>query len=362
MRADVARGDVDGLRRRRVERAAPARSRRGKSHDTAIRTARAAARIDVLAVMVEVPPCAQRPLPSVLTPKRTVLMAPCLCAVFAALGRRRLRVEKAAQRKRKRADLTRQRQRLGLLLRQFERRGLADHDLLAVLFVDGLIDREHPHVAQNRVADEFLDAGRLFRRFVAPRQQDVDAVVRQDEAAGAGLRRNVDRGRAHALRQHRGHEARALGHHDLGLADRIAGQHRDPHDRADEVVDGVRPVGLFDEARIGGVRRPGLPADILAAITWPRSRSDLATSTSTVSSGGATGAGGGGGGALPPAAKYAAMPPAATATPRTTRRAAFITLHFPRDATAEAAVITGFQQLNVKAWLMRRIQIALILR
>src|SRR5580698_6110197 len=52
----------------------------------------------------------------------------------------------------------------------------------------------------------------------------------------------------------------------------------------------------------------------------------------------------------------AATPPAARATPRTTRRAAFITLHFPHDNTAGRAVIAGFEQLNVKAWLMRRIQ------
>jgi len=38
-----------------------------------------------------------------------------------------------------------------------------------------------------------------------------------------------------------------------------------PHDGADEIFDGVRPVGLFEEARIGGVRRPGLPADIAVA-------------------------------------------------------------------------------------------------
>src|SRR5271168_288940 len=76
-----------------------------------------------------------------------------------------------------------------------------------------------------------------------------------------------------------------------------------------------------------------------SAMTSPRVRSDLATSTSTVSSGGAaTTGGGGGGGGLPPLAKYAATPPAATATPSTTRRAAFITLHFPRNGTAKWAV------------------------
>jgi hypothetical protein len=39
------------------------------------------------------------------------------------------------------------------------------------------------------------------------------------------------------------------------------------------------------------------------------------------------------------AAKYAEIPPATTATPRTTRRAAFITLHFPRDDTAREMAI-----------------------
>src|ERR1700689_2011167 len=97
------------------------------------------------------------------------------------------------------------------------------------------------------------------------------------------------------------------------------------------------------------------------SITCPRPRSDLATRTSVVSSCTTGPAAGGGGGALLPAAKYAAMPPAATATPSTTRRAAFITLHFPRDALARHGHPAGFQQLNVKAWLMRRIQIALIL-
>src|SRR5580700_9010674 len=80
---------------------------------------------------------------------------------------------------------------------------------------------------------------------------------------------------------------------------------------------------------------------------------------STVASGGG-GGGGGGGASRWPLAKYAAIPPAARATPSTTSRAAFITLHFPHDATTAAAVIAGFDQLNVKAWLMTRIQIALI--
>ncbi len=99
----------------------------------------------------------------------------------------------------------------------------------------------------------------------------------------------------------------------------------------------------------------------LAAMTSPRLRLVLATSTSTVSSVTTGALAGSGAGLRPWLAKYAATPPAAMATPNTTRRAAFITLHFPNDALARCAVMAEFDQLNVKAWLMRRIQIALIL-
>ena len=52
---------------------------------------------------------------------------------------------------------------------------------------------------------------------------DVDVIVRQDEAAGSGVRRYVERYGAHAVRQDGGHEAAALGDDDLGLANRLAG-------------------------------------------------------------------------------------------------------------------------------------------
>src|SRR6476659_8215123 len=72
-------------------------------------------------------------------------------------------------------------------------------------------------------------------------------------------------------------------------------------------------------------------------------------------------------------ASMAATPPAARAMTSTRIRAGFITLHFPqitlrpnRCATADTTPrptrgrACRFQQLNVKAWLMRRIQIELI--
>src|SRR6185312_16122426 len=55
-------------------------------------------------------------------------------------------VRDRAQRQRQRADALRQRQRLRLAGRQFERRGLADDDLLAALLLDVLVDREHAHI------------------------------------------------------------------------------------------------------------------------------------------------------------------------------------------------------------------------
>ena len=134
--------------------------------------------------------------------------------------------EKAAQRERKRAELTRKRQRFGLMGIELECRGLADDDLLAVLLLDSLVHREHANVSQNCLADVFLDAGCLFRGLVAARQQHIDVIVRQDEAAGAAVGRHFERHCAHALRQNGGQESAALGHHHLVVANRLSGAHR----------------------------------------------------------------------------------------------------------------------------------------
>ena len=57
---------------------------------------------------------------------------------------------------------------------------------------------------------------------VALGQQHVDAIVRQNEAAGAGFRRDFGRNRPHAGRQDRGHEAGSVGLDQLLFADRLA--------------------------------------------------------------------------------------------------------------------------------------------
>ena len=45
---------------------------------------------------------------------------------------------------------------------QFERRGLADHDALAVLLLDRLVDRQHAHVGEDGLAGVDFDAGGLL--------------------------------------------------------------------------------------------------------------------------------------------------------------------------------------------------------
>src|SRR5947208_2881500 len=78
---------------------------------------------------------------------------------------------------------------------------------------------------------------------VAPRQDDVDMVVRENEAGGAGVGRDVDRDRPLALGQDRGHVPGALGFDQLGLSDRLAGGKRLTGDRARELIEGVGIVG-----------------------------------------------------------------------------------------------------------------------
>ena len=105
---------------------------------------------------------------------------------------------------------------------------------------------------------------RSCRACGAPRQDHVDAVVRQDEAAGAGFRRNFGRDRAHAGRQDRRHEAcGAVGLDQLGFADRFARGERRAGDRAGELLDRVRPRFPGDVGVAGGGLGPGLPGEIV---------------------------------------------------------------------------------------------------
>ena len=91
----------------------------------------------------------------------------------------------------------------------------------------------------------------------------IDPVVRQDEAAGAGFRRDFGGDGAHAGRQDRGHEAGAVGPDQLLLPDRLAGDERRARDRARDLGLGIRAIAALDEGGAGGRRRPGLPLQIL---------------------------------------------------------------------------------------------------
>src|SRR3954452_22122373 len=109
------------------------------------------------------------------------------CAIIVVRKRRFACIRKAAQRQRHRAELARECELLRLARREFERRGPADHDLLPVLLAERLVDREHANVGHDGFRRMRVPAAGLVGIALAPRQDDVDMVVRQDEAAGPGL-------------------------------------------------------------------------------------------------------------------------------------------------------------------------------
>ncbi len=88
-------------------------------------------------------------------------------------------------------------------------------------------------------------------------------IVRQNEPAGAGLGGNFGRHRAHALRQDRRHEARAIGAHEFFLADGFARDERRTRDRVLEFVQRIGARGLANEERACGRKRPSLPAKVV---------------------------------------------------------------------------------------------------
>ena len=134
-------------------------------------------------------------------------------------------------------------------------RSFADNDLLAVLFLDGLIDRQHAHIAKNG----FRGAAALFGIAVARSHDHVDPVIRQDEAARAGFWRDLRGNCALALRQDRRHEPRALGVDQFGLTDRFARHEWRAHDHTRKLFDGLWLIVLANEIAARGARGPSLP-------------------------------------------------------------------------------------------------------
>src|ERR1035437_8735236 len=134
---------------------------------------------------------------------------------------------------------------------------LPDHDLLAVFLLHVLVDRQHADIGKTGFAAvRVAAAGAFIGVAFSACQNDVDMIVRQDESAGAGLRRNLRGDGAHAGRQDRGHEAGAFGIHELGLADRLAADEWIARDGPGQRFDGVRPIGLADEISSCCVSRP----------------------------------------------------------------------------------------------------------
>ena len=94
-------------------------------------------------------------------------------------------------------------------------------------------------------------------------KNDVDPVVGQDKAAGAGFRGNFGGNRAHAAGQDRGHEARSVRLHQLLFANGLAGDEWGAGDRADDLGRCIRPFAAANEHAASGGCGPGLPLHIL---------------------------------------------------------------------------------------------------
>src|SRR5258707_1113089 len=104
-------------------------------------------------------------------------------------------VRRGTQRQRKGARRLGGRQHLGLTWVEFERRSLSNSSrlrlalLVLVLLVQGLVDRQHGDVREDRAGRKILEA---FGLVVAPDgMENVHPIIRKDEAAGGVLSRDA---------------------------------------------------------------------------------------------------------------------------------------------------------------------------
>ncbi len=150
---------------------------------------------------------------------------------------------------------------IGLIRVELQRRIRAGDDLLAVLLLDVLPDREDPHIRQNGPRVDDFHAARL-RRLLVPREiDDVDAVVRKNEAARGRVAAIVDLDRhgAHPARQDGRQEAARARLHELVAPDRLAADEGRMDHRPPDPLRRVAGVLLGDHQIGQGRLRPGLP-------------------------------------------------------------------------------------------------------
>src|ERR1700742_3597684 len=112
----------------------------------------------------------------------------------------------AAQCERQRSGLARGSNLGGLLGLQFKRDGPADHVVGAFFFLRRLVDGEDSNIGQCDLGDDKIGQLRI-RILDATGENDVDAIVGQNESTGAGFRGNFRRHGAISAGQDRGHEA-----------------------------------------------------------------------------------------------------------------------------------------------------------
>ena len=274
-------------------------------------------------------------------------------------------IDHAAQRERQRAELARKREGLGLARREFQGRGLADHNLLAVLVLDGLIDGEHAHIGEDGFADEDVSTPVAFSASLSRRARMTStwSPGRTKPPAPVSGRISIEIARMPLGRI----AAMIAGAADLdqpAFLDRFAGRER--VQRAIEPVRSVDRVracrSCLMKCRAGGCRRPDLPLQIVLA--------DQRVAGADVGIGDqdfdgfelATGAGAGGGSSPTAGEQWRQGRRRRPQLPALRdARLSYASLSDMTQTAGTERVLIGFHHPKVNSWLMRRMQTKLIL-
>ena len=248
------------------------------------------------------------------------------------------------------------RQRFRLTRRKLERCGLADHDLLAVLFFDGLIDREDANVAQDGFAgcSPLIPASRLPRGVRITSTRSFGRMKPPAPVSGeiwVEMARMPD-GRIAAMKP----EPLAF----TSFASRIGS----PATKGARTIMPLR----FSTAFGRSVLRMKLPLAVVAGqacqktsagvTTWPREMSDFATRISTVSNFGTSTLGAGGG--IRPASQHGGNATCCYSDSQHNDACGFHTLTLTmtwrqlgreKSQRRRCGRLHGFHQLKVKVWL-----------
>ena len=144
---------------------------------------------------------------------------------------------------------------------EFKRRVGPGDNLLAVLLLHVLADRQHADIGENCLRRHDFDPARLGGVLVAGKTNDVDPIVGENETAGRRIAAVVDLDRHGAFSgwQDRRHEPARSRLDELVMPNRFAADERDPRHGADHILERIRPRRLGDHEFRNRRFRPGLP-------------------------------------------------------------------------------------------------------